>query len=235
MPSKRSQSRDTLRSTQEVAPLIASIVRDDVVFGLTKEIDVLRGQIRELRNLQITGRHGTPVYAKWQLDENRNFKDLFGNFSLEGCRSCVNSDVQNVEIRMGGKLVACQEFSTVFEINQQERSRTFHITFCPCFITLTFDVQGRIDEPLDPSIFDPHSDRKIECHFRTINIPPTLKLMTNFVLGYIRQLYSPGSISVDPLNIAKIIAENLMNSGEDLLNEENVKEYVELEFESMVW
>ena len=86
---------------------VASIFRNEVLSLLDQELNSLRTQIRSAKTLQVTGKHGIPVYAQGQLDFDGNRCPDGYSVELEDTfYQCPLSNLNNVEIRIEGKVVA---------------------------------------------------------------------------------------------------------------------------------
>lgn len=111
---------NTTSSMQDdIAIQVANIIRDETVYQLELERNELVDKLRQKRTVQVTGKEGTPIYAQGQLDGGHflpNNPSLWGLTLLEGGSTCNLSKLQNVEVRIGGKVMAAFEKYSEFHV-----------------------------------------------------------------------------------------------------------------------
>lgn len=147
---------DSLRSTQELAPLVAHTLRDATCCLLKRERKELLRQIHAFNTVLVTGRNGIPIYAQGQLDEDGQFQannPLRWDVTMENCGSPFRlSNLKEVELRFGGQLVAnFHGFSThhyIHEIKYGQKEGMFHISFAPENIWIHLDIGWEKEELL---------------------------------------------------------------------------------------
>jgi hypothetical protein len=251
--------RNTLRSTLELAPLVANFLRDESMCHLKRKRDELLRQLGASRAVQVTGRNGTPVYAQGQLDDDGQFQS--GNsfrWSVDmedSISSCLLSNLKNVELRIGGKLVAnFQGFSTrycIHEFRLGEKADVFNISFVPDNIWIQLEIGWERHEllalgyeegiPVDLDYFStflPKQDEGRICKFLSISttvekvrgiIPRALdpvQLEKNDFMIRVRDTLKDHGYTEKANIYARIIAPELYESELDIYDDEAVEDHV---------
>ena len=98
-------------SMQNNIMTVANILRGVVLNDLELERNEILDQIRQKRQVQVTGPNGIPIYAKGQLEDGLfipRYPDLWCT-KMKRCSPCPLSNLQHVEVRFMGEIVAAFE------------------------------------------------------------------------------------------------------------------------------
>jgi hypothetical protein len=121
----------------DLAPFVASVLYDRVLFETKQELDDLREQLQQSRAVQIIGEDGT-VYAEAQFQDGsyRGNPNLWLVNFTEQLASCKLSDLTNVQICIGGICKAHFGDNSIVEgIAERDEENTYvdgwgYINFC---------------------------------------------------------------------------------------------------------